>query len=370
MQNDPLFPVFLQELLHYRNLQGRMTMGKIIDLRSDTVTQPTDEMRQAMFTAQVGDDVYGDDPTMNRLEALAAQILGKEAALFTPSGTMGNEVAVMTHTQRGDEVILGAESHIVAHEVGSAAVLSGVMLRTLHPADGILRPEAIEKAIRDENDIHMPHTALVCVEEPLAIGSVVPLEALRANYQMAHKHGLPVHMDGARLFNAALALGVEPREIAQYADSVMVCLSKGLCAPVGSVLAGTKEFIRRARKNRKLVGGGMRQAGFLAAAGIVALEKMTKRLGEDHENAAYLASLLEKIPGIQVDRSRMGINMVFFTLDYPEDLVKALPARMLEQGIKINGVEDGFMRFVTSNDVDRSDVERAAAALETILREG
>lgn len=345
-------------------------MAKIIDLRSDTVTQPTDEMRQAMFTALVGDDVYGDDPTMNRLESLAAQILGKEAALFTPSGTMGNEVAVMTHTRRGDEVILGADCHIVAHEVGAAAVLSGVMLRTLHPADGILRPEEIEKAIRSEEDIHMPHTALVCVEEPLAIGSVVPPEALKANYEMAHKHGLPVHMDGARLFNAALALGVEPREIAQYADSVMICLSKGLCAPVGSILAGTREFVARARKNRKLVGGGMRQAGFLAAAGIVALEKMTKRLGEDHENAAYMASLLEKIPGISVDHSRMGINMVFFSLDYPDSLVKEIPARMLEKGIKVNGVEDGFMRFVTSNDVSREDVEQAVKALEAILRQG
>ena len=241
------------------------TERKWIDLRSDTVTQPTQQMREAMFNAQVGDDVYGDDPTMNELEKKAAEMLGKEAALFMASGTMGNAVAVMSHTSRGDEIILSDTAHIVAHEVGGAAVLSQAFVRTLHFENGIFDAEQIRSAIRDRSNIHYPRTGLICVEEPLATGKVVPLDKLQAVYKMAKEEGLPVHMDGARIFNAATALGVDVKEIAACADSVMFCLSKGLCAPVGSMLVGSREYIERARRNRKMLGGGMRQCGFLAS---------------------------------------------------------------------------------------------------------
>ena len=226
---------------------------RYIDIRSDTVTQPTQKMRDAMYTAVVGDDVNRDDPTMLELEELAAKLVGKEAAMFVPSGTMGNQVSIMTHTRRGDEVICGELSHIVIHEVGAPAVLSGVMVRTIKTAD-YLRPEQLLPAIRPD-DIHMPHTGLVEMENPTAMGRVVPLDIMRQNYELAHQYGLPVHLDGARLFNAATALGCDVKEITQYCDSVMFCLSKGLCAPVGSIVAGSKEFIDRARKNRKMLGG-------------------------------------------------------------------------------------------------------------------
>lgn len=241
---------------------------KWIDLRSDTVTQPTQQMREAMYHAQVGDDVYGDDPTMKELEEKAARMLGKEAALFVASGTMGNAIAVMSHTQRGNEIILSDTAHIVAHEVGGAAILSQAFIRTLHFENGIFDAEQIRAAIRDRENIHYPRTGLICVEEPLATGKVVPLEKLRQVYMMAQQEKIPVHLDGARIFNAATALGVDVKEIAACADSVMFCLSKGLCAPVGSILVGSKEYIEQARRYRKLLGGGMRQCGFLAAAGL------------------------------------------------------------------------------------------------------
>ncbi len=338
----------------------------IIDLRSDTVTQPTQEMRQAILSAQVGDDVYGDDPTVNRLEELAARITGKEAALFVPSGTMGNQIAIMTHTSRGDEIIVGQNSHIVVHEVGAAAVLSGVCFRTLCPPDDIIRAKAVEQAIRPD-DIHAPRTGLICLENALATGGVVPLDVMAGVYQTARQYGIPVHLDGARLFNAAAALGVTAADIAANTDSVMFCLSKGLCAPVGSMLAGEKAFISRARKNRKLLGGGMRQAGFLAAAGIIALEQMTGRLAEDHANARYLAQGLAKLPDIAVDTTRLDINMVFFTINRPQQELSQLPAHMMQKGIKINGPEDGWMRFVTNNDVSRGDIDYALDCLGRAL---
>ncbi|MDD2483917.1 MAG: low specificity L-threonine aldolase, partial [Eubacteriales bacterium] len=276
---------------------------RYIDLRSDTVTMPTDEMRKAMAEAPVGDDVYGDDPTVNRLEAIAAEKVGKEAALFVPSGTFGNQLCVLTHTRRGDEIILGKNCHIVLHEVGAAAVIAGVQLRTLDTINGMLVPADVEMAIRGK-DIHYPDTGLICVENAHGLGTAIPLDNLLMIKELAEEHGIPVHMDGARIFNAATALGVDAKEIAACCDSVMFCLSKGLAAPVGSMVAGTKEFIDRARKNRKLMGGGMRQAGILAAAGIIALEKMTERLVVDHENAAYLAEQLSKIHGIDVKDDR------------------------------------------------------------------
>ena len=340
---------------------------KWIDLRSDTVTQPTQQMREAMYHAQVGDDVYGDDPTMKELEEKAARMLGKEAALFVASGTMGNAIAVMSHTQRGNEIILSDTAHIVAHEVGGAAILSQAFIRTLHFENGIFDAEQIRAAIRDRENIHYPRTGLICVEEPLATGKVVPLEKLRQVYMMAQQEKIPVHLDGARIFNAATALGGDVKEIAACADSVMFCLSKGLCAPVGSILVGSKEYIEQARRYRKLLGGGMRQCGFLAAAGLVALEVMTKRLQEDHDNAKYMARRLQKIKGISLDMDSVEINMVFFRIDAPEQVIQTLPEKMLEAGIKINGIEDGEFRFVTTNDTSRADIDRAVDVLEAIL---
>lgn len=343
-------------------------MEKWIDLRSDTVTQPTQEMREAMYRAQVGDDVYGDDPTMNELERKAAEMLGKEAALFMASGTMGNAVAVMSHIQRGNEVILSDTAHIVAHEVGGAAVLSQAFIRTLHFKDGLFDAEQIRAAIRDRSNIHYPYTGLICVEEPLATGKVVPLERLQQVYQMAKEENIPVHMDGARIFNAATALGVDVKEIAACTDSVMFCLSKGLCAPVGSMLVGSKEYIERARRNRKMLGGGMRQCGFLAAAGLIALEVMTKRLQEDHDNAKYMAQRLQKMPSVTLDMNSVEINMVFFKLDAPKEVIDSLPEKMLEAGVKINGIEDGEFRFVTTHDTSREDIDRALDAFEKIIK--
>ena len=343
-------------------------MEKWIDLRSDTVTQPTQEMREAMYRAQVGDDVYGDDPTMNELERKAAEMLGKEAALFMASGTMGNAVAVMSHIQRGNEVILSDTAHIVVHEVGGAAVLSQAFIRTLHFKDGLFDAEQIRAAIRDRSNIHYPYTGLICVEEPLATGKVVPLERLQQVYKMAKEENIPVHMDGARIFNAATALGVDVKEIAACTDSVMFCLSKGLCAPVGSMLVGSKEYIERARRNRKMLGGGMRQCGFLAAAGLIALEVMTKRLQEDHDNAKYMAQRLQKMLGVTLDMNSVEINMVFFKLDAPKEVIDSLPEKMLEAGVKINGIEDGEFRFVTTHDTSREDIDRALDAFEKIIK--
>lgn len=339
---------------------------RYIDLRSDTVTQPTDEMRESMAKAIVGDDVYGDDPTVRLLEEKAAEAVGKEAALFVPSGTMGNQLAVMTHTKRGDEIIVGEHCHIVQHEVGATAVLSGVQLRTVKGHNDLMDPKAVEGAIR-EDDIHCPETSLICMENALANGMVVPLERMQQIFAAAKKHGLPVHLDGARLFNAAAYLNVEAKEITQYTDSVMFCLSKGLCAPVGSMLAGSKGFIDKARKNRKLLGGGMRQAGFLAAAGIIALEKMSKRLHLDHENAQYMAKQLLEIPGIKLDPDTVHINMVFFDISGLNISSDALVAGLFSKGIKVNGVEDGLMRFVTNNDVSKEDIDYAIQCIKELL---
>ena len=328
---------------------------------------PTDEMRKAMAEAEVGDDVYGDDPTVNRLEALAAEKVGKEAALFVPSGTFGNQLCVLTHTRRGDEIILGKDCHITLHEVGGSAVIAGVQLRTLESVNGMLIPADVEMAIRSDEDIHYPHTGLICVENAHGLGTAIPLDNLKMIRDIGEEHGVPIHMDGARLFNAAVALGADPKEIAACCNSVMFCLSKGLAAPVGSMVAGTKAFIDRARKNRKLMGGGMRQAGILAAAGIIALEKMTGRLAEDHENAAYLADQLSRIHGVTVKAERLDIDMVFFEMG--EDVVseKKLIDHFLQNGIKICGIEDDEWRFVTNKDVSRKDIDFVIEKLKECL---
>ena len=340
-----------------------------IDLRSDSVTQPTQEMRDAMYTAPVGDDEYGDDPTVKNLEQLCAQKVGKEAGLFVASGTMGNQLAVMTHTVRGDEIIISAGSHIVVHEVGAAAVLSGVVLKVIDTPDDMLTPEVIEKACRPAEKSPLPRTSLVCMENALTNGKVMSVGQMKACYEKAKEHNLPVHLDGARLFNAAVALGVEAKELAQYSDSVMVCLSKGLCAPVGSVLCGSEEFIEKARKNRKLLGGGMRQAGLVAACGIIALEKMVDRLKDDHDNAKYMAQRLNKMKGVKVLMDNVDVNMVFFKLDKPREFIYSLPGKMLDHGIKMAGEEGGLLRFITNNDVSRADVERVCDVFEKVISE-
>ena len=328
-----------------------------IDLRSDTVTQPTEAMRQAMARAEVGDDVYGDDPTVNQLEKLASEMLGKEAALFVPSGTFGNQLAIMSHTQRGDEILVGEDCHILMHEVGGAAVLSGVQTRSFPTYRGRVDVKKLEKMIRG-TDIHFPNTGLICMENAHSSGTAVPLEDMKAVNHLARSKDIPVHIDGARIFNAAVALGVDVKEIADCADSVNVCLSKGLGAPVGSILLGSNDFILKARKNRKLMGGGLRQAGILAAAGIVALTEMVPRLGEDHKSARYLAERLEEIESCHVHRDRLDINMVFFTL--PESVINesALIAGLNSERIRINGQEDGEYRFVTNYGVSIEDIDR------------
>ena len=339
---------------------------RYIDLRSDTVTRPTLAMRAAMAAAEVGDDVYGDDPTVNELEALAAETLGFEAALFVTSGTMGNQLGIMSQTRRGDEIIAGANSHIFMHEVGAAAVLSGVTVRQVDYRNCIPVPAMVEAAIRPD-DIHEPPTSLICLENALANGRLVPVETMAEIRRIADEHGLNVHLDGARVFNAAAALGVDVKEITRYADSVSCCLSKGLCAPVSAIFAGRAETVKRARKCRKLLGGGMRQAGILAAAGILALKEMPKRLSEDHANAKRLAELLSQIDGVSIDKDSVEINMVFFKLDRSAELKAALPEKMKQHGILINPEELGEFRFVTNNDVSAKDVEFAAGTFASLL---
>lgn len=338
---------------------------RFIDVRSDTVTTPTERMREAMFNAEVGDDVYQDDPTVNKLEEMAAEIIGKEAALFVPSGTFGNQLAIFTHTLRGDEVIIPSSNHIFVHEAGAPAVISNVQLHILEDPFGMPPIEKIKNAIREE-DIHYPRTGLICMENAHSSGKVISVDYLRKVHNLASEHQIPVHLDGARIFNAAIALKVDVKEISATADSVMFCLSKGLAAPVGSILAGTRDFIERARRGRKLMGGGMRQVGILAAAGIVALTEMIDRLPEDHENARTLAHLLSRIPHVKVFEDQLDINMVFFKFDLisPEIFV----TEMFKRGVKINPPSDGIYRFVTHKDISKQDVYTVASTFEEIVK--
>ncbi|MDR1620417.1 MAG: low-specificity L-threonine aldolase [Clostridiales bacterium] len=339
---------------------------KYIDLRSDTVTQPTQEMRRAMFEAEVGDDVYSDDPTVNRLEALAADMLGKEAAIFVTSGLMGNQTCIMAHTRYGDEIIVGKDSHIAHYESGAAARLSGVSYALVQNPDTFLYADDIKRLYRPK-DMHFPRTGLVCLENALCNGDVAPLTALNEACDAAHALGVPVHMDGARIFNAALALGCAAKDIASKCDSVTFCLSKGLCAPVGAVVCGSKAFIERVRFMRKMVGGGLRQAGVLAAPGIVALEVMTKRLHEDHANAKYLGEELNKLPGVSADMNRVKINMVFWRTENPAFTSDGFVDFMFHKGIKVSGILTDAYRFVTHNDVTRERIDKALAAMRAYI---
>lgn len=341
---------------------------KYIDLRSDTVTKPTQAMRYAMYMAEVGDDVYEDDPTVIELEKYAAQITGKQAALFVPSGTFGNQLALFTNCKRGNEVILGDDCHIMMHEVGASSVIAGVQLRGLKTYKGTLDPIEVKSKIREDN-IHFPETGLICLENAYSNGCVIPLENMKEIYEIASNKKIPVHLDGARLFNAAAYLHVDAREITKYCDDVTFCVSKGLCAPIGSLLAGTNEFITRARKNRKLMGGGLRQVGILAAAGLVALKDMRKYLISDHENAVLLGDELSKIPKIKVNKTDLHINMVFFDMSKTGcDTVK-LADEFLKKGIKINSEEDGMMRFVTNYWVKKEDIFYVVDTMKELLKE-
>ena len=341
----------------------------MIDLRSDTVTRPTQAMREAMMTAPVGDDVYGDDPTVNELEALAAEMTGKEAALFVCSGTMGNQLAIMTHTHAGEEIIAGLQSHIIQHEAGAYARLSSVSAMTADTEQGPIGAEDVMRLLREPGNLHHPASSLLCLENPMSDGTVVPLPHMEGAIRAAHAHGLKVHLDGARLFNAALALGEDAKEIVKGCDSVMFCLSKGLCAPVGSMLAGTKDFIIKARRNRKVLGGGLRQAGVLAACGLISLREMTKRLGEDHANARALAEALSALPQVAVNPKTVQTNMVFAYIDGPGWDDAGLTAFLMERGVLINNAPDGHYRFVTHHDVSRADVLRAAGRIGEYLVE-
>ncbi len=342
-----------------------------IDLRSDTVTQPTPVMREAMAKAVVGDDVYGEDPTVNQLQEMAAARMGKEAGLFVASGTMGNLAAILAHCQRGDEAMLGNKAHTFLFEAGGISVLGGVHSCQLpNQPDGSLRLEDIQAAIRPD-DPHDPISRLICLENThnRCRGTYQTADYTNRVGEIAREHGLKVHLDGARIFNAAAAQGVKAEELTAPVDSVTFCLSKGLCAPVGSVLCGTKEFIAKAKRVRKLVGGGMRQAGILAAAGIVALETMVQRLGEDHARARRLADGLRAIPALVLDREPPATNMVFIRLSpeeqlSTEDLVDAMKAR----GVLIGSIGDRQFRLVTHYWIDDEGVKSTVEAFREILK--
>ena len=343
---------------------------KKIDLRSDTVTLPTDEMREAMRNAEVGDDVYQEDPTVIRLERLAAEKMGKEAALFVPSGTMGNLLAVLAHCQRGEEIILGAESHINYYEVGGISAVAGVIPNAI-PGDSkkALTSQTIEKALREEN-IHYPETTLICLENThnRAGGTICSPQVTKEIYQLAHRRNIHVHLDGARIFDAAVALNLESAMLTKDVDSVMFCLSKGLSAPVGSILAGSKRFIKKARKQRKMLGGGMRQAGILAAAGIIALEKMVERLEEDHKNARILGEGLADIGEIEVDLDTVQTNMVYFDLQKLSMNTYQFLPKLAEHNILGSPRPPTQVRLVTHYGISKEDVYDTIKAIKNIVK--
>lgn len=343
---------------------------KWIDLRSDTVTQPTEAMRIAMAKADVGDDVYGEDPTVNKLQELAAGMLGKEAGLFVPSGTMGNLIAILAHCGRGDEVILGNMAHTFLYEAGGVSALGGVHSCQLpNQPDGTIRFEDIQAAIRPD-DAHHPISRLIALENThnRCGGVVLTAEYTRAVGELARQNGLRLHMDGARIFNAAVAAGIPARDMVDVVDSVTFCLSKALCAPVGSVLCGSQEFIGKAHRIRKQLGGGMRQAGILAAAGIVALESMIDRLAEDHERAKKLAKELSAIPGLVLEPGTPYTNMIFAGLAQDVPLsTRQVVEKLAEKGVKIGAAGRGRFRMVTHYWIDDAAVEEAAQQFRSVL---
>ena len=339
----------------------------MIDLRSDTLTHPTQSMRDAMATAEVGDDVFQEDPTVQKLETLSAEIMGKEAALFVPSGCMGNLISLLSHCGRGDEILLGDRSHISLYEVGGVAALGGVHPRPLpNKNDGTISIDLLEKGIR-HSDIHCPPTRLICLEntQNFCQGSPITPEYMTEVREIANKFGLKIHLDGARIFNAAVALGVPVAKLTEKVDSVMFCLSKGLSAPVGSLVCGSSDFIVKARKARKMVGGGMRQVGHIAAAGLIAINEQVDRLQEDHDNAKFLASQLSDLDGIEVDVTRIKTNIIFFKLT---GINGEVLLNQLEQNqIKILMTDADVFRAVLHREVSKEQVQTVVKTFQSIL---
>ncbi|MBP8912595.1 MAG: low-specificity L-threonine aldolase [Phycisphaerae bacterium] len=343
---------------------------QVVDLRSDTVTLPSDEMRQAMARAELGDDVFGEDPTVNRLERMAAERVGKESALLVTSGTMGNLTSILTHCRRGEEVILGDQSHTFVYEGGGIAALGGVHPHTIpNQPDGTLRLEDVENAIRPDN-VHFPRTKLICLENTHNRCNGAPLtpQYMAAVAALARRHRLNVHLDGARLFNAAVALGVDVKELAAPVDSLSICLSKGLAAPVGSVVCGPQAFIAEARRVRKVLGGGMRQAGVLAAAGIVALETMVDRLQEDHDNAKRLAEGIARIEGLAIDLSKVYTDIVYFDVVGVGLTADTLIKSLKERGVRMLSVGPRRIRAVTHYGISAADIDRTITVLQEVTR--
>jgi len=339
----------------------------MIDLRSDTLTNPTQSMRDAMATAEVGDDVFQEDPTVQKLETLSAEIMGKEAALFVPSGCMGNLISLLSQCGRGDEILLGDRSHISLYEVGGVAALGGVHPRPLpNNNDGTISIDLLEKGIR-HSDIHCPPTRLICLENThnFCQGSPITPEYMTEVRKIANKFGLKIHLDGARIFNAAVALGVPVAKLTEKVDSVMFCLSKGLSAPVGSLVCGSSEFIVKARKARKMVGGGMRQVGHIAAAGLIAITEQVDRLQEDHDNAKFLASQLSDLDGIEVDVTRIKTNIIFFKLTGIDGEV--LLNQLEQNQIKILMTDADVFRAVLHREVSKEQVQRVVKTFQSIL---
>ena len=338
-----------------------------VDLRSDTVTRPTPEMRKAMFEAEVGDDVYGEDPTVNRLEQRAAEILGHEAAIFVPTGSMGNQIGIKLHTRPGQDIICEERAHIYNYEMSMLSWFSGCTVRTVAAPDGVVTWDLVKRRLSPKI-YYMAQTGLISMENTgnMAGGAVTPVEVMYDVCDHAHELGLPVHLDGARIFNAATYLKRPVAELAKKFDTVMFCLSKGLGAPVGSMLVGSAKLIEQARPIRKALGGGMRQAGILAAAGLVALEKSPAKLVVDHENAQFLARGLAEIPGIKLDPAKVQTNILIFDVSGTRMTSAEISKKLAERGVLANGVNAELMRFVTHCDVNRADCEKAMDAMKSI----
>lgn len=344
--------------------------SNIIDLRSDTVTLPTEEMLEAIKNAELGDDVYREDPTVNRLEEMAAKKMGKEAALLVPSGTMANLISVTSNTKRGDCVILEAESHIYWYEVGGLSAVAGVMPWPIKGYMGALDPKHVEAAIRPKN-IHFPETTLVCIENThnRAGGTIITPEQIEALSKVTKEYGLRLYMDGARIFNAAVALKVDVREFTRHVDNLMFCLSKGLSCPIGSIIVGDTEFIEKARKIRKMLGGGMRQAGIIAAPGIIALEKMIDRLDEDHRNARLLAEGISKIEGLYIDLRRVQTNIILVDVSGLGVDSNMFIAKLREHGVLASNHSKTIVRMVTHRGIEREHIEKALVIIEGVAKE-